>query len=147
MSLGPCECMVSATRTLHNARSVAEAIQWAMDHAGPNSTADWYRRCLAFTANLYGWSFSGVTYANDRYRVVPASMRHDGDRHPPPRALMYGGIGRGAGHIAVYLGGGKIAGNGILRPGCIGIVDAGLIESKWGTKYIGWTPPDFPKAG
>lgn len=135
------------TWTLHNPRSVAEAIQWAKDHAGANSTANWYQRCLAFTANVYGWSFSGVNYAIDHYKVVPASMRHDGDRHPPPGALMYWDTGHRAGHIAVYLGGGKIASNDILRPGYIDVVDAGLIESKWGAKYIGWTPPDFPKAG
>ncbi|WP_432156096.1 peptidase M23 [Streptomyces sp. bgisy153] len=135
------------TWTLHNPRSVAEAIQWAKNHAGANSTSDWYRRCLAFTANVYGWSFSGVNYAIDHYKVVPASMRHDGDRHPPPGALMYWDTGHRAGHIAVYLGDGKIASNDILRPGYIDVVDAGLIESKWGSKYIGWTPPYFPKAG
>lgn len=135
------------TWTLHNPRSVADAIAWATDHAGANSTADWYQRCLAFTANVYGWSFSGVDYAIDMYTVLPASMRHDGDRHPPPGALMYWDTGHRAGHIAVYLGGGKIASNDILRPGYIDIVAAGLIETKWGARYVGWTPPDFPRGG
>ncbi|MEV7156986.1 peptidase M23 [Streptomyces misionensis] len=136
-----------ATWTLHNPRTVDQAIKWAEAHAGANSTASWYQRCLAFTANVYGWSFSGVNYAIDHYKVVPASMRHDGDRHPPPGALMYWDTGHRAGHIAVYLGNGKIASNDILRPGYIDVVDAGLIESKWGAKYVGWTPPYFPKAG
>ncbi|MFF8993987.1 peptidase M23 [Streptomyces sp. NPDC014983] len=135
------------TWTLHNPRSVADAIAWAEAHAGANSTGDWYQRCLAFTANVYGWSYSGVIYAIDHYTVEPASMRHDGDRHPPPGALMYWDTGHRAGHIAVYLGNGKIASNDILRPGYIDVVDAGLIESKWGAKYVGWTPPYFPKAG
>ncbi|MFK0142550.1 peptidase M23 [Streptomyces murinus] len=135
------------TWTLHNPRSVAEAIAWAKAHSGAHSADDWYQRCLAFTATVYGWSYSGVVYAIDHYKVVPASMRHDGDRHPPPGALMYWDTGHRAGHIAVYLGNGKIASNDILRPGYIDVVDAGLVESKWGAKYIGWTPPYFPKAG
>lgn len=135
------------TWNLNNPRSVTEAIAWAKDHAGDNSTADWYARCLAFTAIVYGWNYSGVSYAIDHYTVVPADMRHDGDRHPPPGALMYWDTGHRAGHIAVYLGDGKIASNDILRSGYIDIVDAGLIESKWGAKYVGWTPPHFPNGG
>ncbi|MFI0742478.1 peptidase M23 [Streptomyces sp. NPDC021100] len=135
------------TWTLNNPRSVAEAIAWAKSHAGSNSTGSWYARCLAFTAIVYGWSFSGVNYAIDHYNVVPKDMRHDGDRHPPPGALMYWDTGHRAGHIAVYLGGGKIASNDILRSGYIDVVDADLIETKWGAKYVGWTPPHFPKAG
>lgn len=135
------------TWTLNNPRSVAEAIQWAKAHSGVSSTALWYQACLAFTANVYGWSYSGVTYAIDHYTVVPAAMRHDGDRHPPPGALMYWDTGHRAGHIAVYLGDGKIASNDILRPGYIDVVDAGLIETRWNARYVGWTPPDFPKAG
>ncbi|MFJ2217845.1 peptidase M23 [Streptomyces sp. NPDC101062] len=135
------------TWTLHNPRSVAEAIQWTRDNAGADSTANWYQRCLAFTANVYGWSVSGVQYAIDHYKVVPAPMRHDGDRRPPPGALMYWDTGHRAGHVAVYLGDGKVASNDILRPGYIDVVDAGLFETKWGARYVGWTPPVFPRAG
>ncbi|MER6126575.1 peptidase M23 [Streptomyces sp. NPDC001795] len=135
------------TWKLNNPRSVAEAIAWAKAHSGAGSSSGWYQRCLAFTANVYGWSFSGVNYAIDHYKVVPASMRHDGDRHPPAGALMYWDTGHRAGHIAVYLGGGKVASNDILRPGYIDVVDAGLFETKWNAKYIGWTPPVFPRAG
>ncbi|MEU5425778.1 peptidase M23 [Streptomyces olivoreticuli] len=133
--------------TLNNPRSVPEAIAWAKSHAGANSSNSWYARCLAFTAIVYGWSFSGVDYAIDHYTVVPKDMRHDGDRHPPPGALMYWDTGHRAGHIAVYLGDGKIASNDILRSGYIDVVDADLIETKWGAKYVGWTPPSFPRGG
>jgi hypothetical protein len=135
------------TWELKNPRSVDEAIAWAKKHSGPGSSADWYQRCLAFTAIVYGWQFSGVNYAIDHYQVVPKSMQHDGDRHPPAGALMYWDTGHRAGHIAVYLGNGKVASNDILRPGYIDVVDAELFETKWGAKYIGWTPPVFPKAG
>ncbi|MEV6672870.1 lytic transglycosylase domain-containing protein [Streptomyces sp. NPDC051162] len=130
--------------TLNNPRSVEQAIAWAKANAGSGSSGDWYQRCLAFTAIVYGWNVSGVTYAIDHFSVVPADMQHRGDRNPPPGALMYWDTGHRAGHIAVYLGGGKIASNDILRNGYIDIVDADLIESKWGAKYIGWTPPYFP---
>jgi hypothetical protein len=135
------------TWTLNNPRSVAEAIAWAKAHAGTKSTNDWYQRCLAYTAIVYGWSFSGVNYAIDHYSVVPKEMRHDKDRNPPPGALMYWDTGHRAGHIAVYLGNNKVASNDILRPGYIDIVDAELFETKWTATYIGWTPPVFPRAG
>ncbi|MFI6529480.1 peptidase M23 [Streptomyces uncialis] len=135
------------TWDLKNPRSVDEAIAWAKKHSGSGSSADWYQRCLAFTAIVYGWNVSGVNYAIDHYSVVPKSMQHDGDRHPPAGALMYWDTGHRAGHIAVYLGNGKVASNDILRPGYIDVVDAELFETKWGAKYIGWTPPVFPRAG
>ncbi|MFJ4700548.1 peptidase M23 [Streptomyces sp. NPDC088768] len=135
------------TWKLDNPRTVEEAITWAKENSGPGSTANWYRRCLAYTATVYGWNFSGVNYAIDHYSVVPKSMQHDGDRHPPAGALMYWDTGHRAGHIAVYLGDGKVASSDILRPGYIDIVDAELLETKWGARYIGWTPPVFPRAG
>ncbi|GLF98279.1 C40 family peptidase [Streptomyces yaizuensis] len=135
------------TYTLNNPRTVEAAIAWAEANAGSRSTRDWYQRCLAYTAIVYGWSYSGVNYAIDHYTVVPKEMRHDKDRNPPPGALMYWDTGRRAGHIAVYLGDNKVASNDILRPGYIDIVDAELFETKWGATYIGWTPPVFPKAG
>ncbi|MEV6421841.1 peptidase M23 [Streptomyces sp. NPDC051662] len=135
------------TYTLNNPRTVEEAIAWARAHAGANSTKEWEQACLAYTAIVYGWSFSGVNYAIDHYKVVPRSMQHDKDRNPPPGALMYWDTGHRAGHIAVYLGNNKVASNDILRPGYIDIVDAELFETKWNATYIGWTPPVFPKAG
>ncbi|GGU39427.1 peptidase M23 [Streptomyces violascens] len=135
------------TWQLTNPRSVNDAIAWAKTHSGLGSSPGWYQRCLAFTAIVYGWSFSGVDYAIDHYQVVPKDMRHDGDRHPPPGALMYWTTGHRAGHIAVYVGNGKVASNDILRVGYIDVVPAELFESKWGAHYVGWTPPFFPRAG
>lgn len=89
---------------------------------------------------------SGVPYAIDHYSVVPTEMQHT-DRNPPPGALMYWDTGSRAGHIAVYLGNGQIASNDILRRGYIDVVDADMIEKKWGARYVGWTPPYFPRGG
>ncbi|MFD9819065.1 C40 family peptidase [Streptomyces violascens] len=129
-----------------NPRSTADAIQWARNQATTGGR-DWYRACLAFVARTYGWSFSGTTYAIDHYREMPPAFKHDKDRNPPPGALMYWETSQRAGHVAVYLGGGKIASNDILRPGYIDVVDATAIEANWGATYAGWAPPYFPKGG
>ncbi|MDJ0345562.1 peptidase M23 [Streptomyces sp. H10-C2] len=129
-----------------NPRSTAEAIAWATLQA-TSSTPGWYRACLAFVANSQGWTFSGVPYAIDHYKEMPAAMKHDKDRNPPPGALMYWETGSRAGHVALYLGDGKIASNDIERPGFIDVVPATDIETKWGATYVGWAPPYFPKGG
>ncbi|MFG2774764.1 hypothetical protein [Streptomyces sp. NPDC048350] len=131
---------------VRNPRSTAAAINWARQEAAGGGQ-DWYRACLAFVARTYGWSYSGVQYAIDHYRQMPASMRHDRDRTPPPGALMYWDTGKRAGHVAVYLGGGKIASNDIRRSGYIDVVDATDIETRWGAHYLGWAPPYFPQGG
>ncbi|MFJ8133374.1 hypothetical protein [Streptomyces hydrogenans] len=132
--------------SVKNPRSTAAAIAWARQEA-TGGGANWYRACLAFVARTYGWSYSGVQYAIDHYRQMPTSMRHDRDRTPPPGALMYWDTGQRAGHVALYLGGGKIASNDIRRKGYIDIVDATDIETVWGATYLGWAPPHFPKGG
>jgi hypothetical protein len=129
-----------------NPHTVAEALAYA--DAATAGTHEWYRRCLSFVAHAYGWNHSGTLYAIDHYRVVmPPSMRHDGDRNPPPGALLFWDTGGRAGHVALYLGGGLIASNDIVQAGAISIVPATEIERKWGATYVGWAPPYFPRAG
>jgi hypothetical protein len=127
---------------VNNPRSTADAIAWARAQSagGP----DWYRRCLAFVALAYGRSSSGTYYAIDHYRQMPALMRHDNDRNPPPGALLFWSTGRRAGHVALYLGGGLIASNDINRPGYIDVVPVTDIETRWHATYAGWSPPYFP---
>ncbi|MFE0654731.1 hypothetical protein ACFVZH_40225, partial [Streptomyces sp. NPDC059534] len=129
-----------------NPRSTADAIKWAENEAATGGKG-WYRLCLVFVARTYGWSYSGVAYAVDHYHQMPPGMKHDKDRNPPPGALMYWETGNRAGHVAIYLGNGKIASNDIARPGYIDVVPATDIESKWGSTCLGWAPPYFPKGG
>ncbi|MFJ6355032.1 peptidase M23 [Streptomyces sp. NPDC092046] len=129
-----------------NPRSTADAIEWARNEA-PGTGKKWYRLCLAFVSQVYGWSYSGVFFAVDHYGEMPKEMRHDKDRNPPPGALMYWDTGKRAGHVAVYLGNGEIASNDIGRRGYIDVVPATAIEEKWGATYLGWAPPYFPKGG
>ncbi|RPK29143.1 hypothetical protein EES39_40480 [Streptomyces sp. ADI92-24] len=129
-----------------NPRSTADAVKWARREADSGSTK-WYRKCLAFVAISYGWSFSGTNYAIDHYWEMPSTMRHNRDRNPPVGALMYWRTDSRAGHVAIYVGNGEIASNDIRSPGRISIVPATDIESKWGAVYEGWAPPYFPKGG
>ncbi|MGV0101425.1 peptidase M23 [Streptomyces californicus] len=132
--------------SVKNPRSAEDAIRWARREAETGGK-DWYRKCLAFVAIAYGWNFSGVHYAVDHYKTMPASMKHDKDRNPPPGALMYWETGGRAGHVSIYLGDGKIASNDISRAGYIDVVDATDIETQWGSTYLGWAPPYFPHGG
>ena len=130
-----------------NPRSVTEAISWARAQAASGS-GGWYRRCLAFVAQAYGWGFSGTAYAIDQYTaVMPTQLRHDGDRNPPPGALLFWSTGSRAGHVALYVGGGMVASNDIEVDGQISIVPAAEIETRWGATYVGWAPPYFPGGG
>ncbi|MFD6879707.1 MULTISPECIES: peptidase M23 [unclassified Streptomyces] len=127
-----------------NPRSTAEAIEWAKRQPAKRQGI-WWRRCLAFTAIVFGWNVSGVESAAIHYRQMPAHMKHNGSRDVPPGALMYWDTGMEWGHVAVYLGDGQVISNDIRRPGYLDIVPAAEIESKWGAKYLGWAPPYFPK--
>lgn len=129
-----------------NRRTGADAIEWARKEAETGGK-DWYRMCLAFVARAYGWNSSGTPLAIEHYRNMPANMKHDRDRKPPPGALMFWDTGSPAGHVALYLGKGEIASNDIKRPGYIDVVPATDIEKKWGAKYMGWSPPYFPNGG
>jgi cell wall-associated NlpC family hydrolase len=129
-----------------NPRSTADAITWAK-HESEAGGKDWYAMCLAFVARAYGWTFSGTQYAIQHYRQMPATLRHDKDRAPPPGALMFWDTGKAAGHVAIYLGNGMIASNDIKRSGYIDVVPATEIETTWRATYEGWAPPYFPNGG
>ncbi|MEY9839517.1 peptidase M23 [Streptacidiphilus sp. EB103A] len=135
------------TWNVNNPRSAAQAIAWVLAHSGAGSTGGWYDKCLAFTANVYGWSYSGVNTALDEWNAIPAAMRHPGDRNPPPGALLFWSTGNPAGHIAIYVGGGRTASTDILRVGYVDVVPASEIETKWHATYLGWAVPDFPHGG
>ncbi|MGQ0625612.1 MAG: lytic transglycosylase domain-containing protein, partial [Sporichthyaceae bacterium] len=79
--------------------------------------------------------------------LTPAGARHPGDRNPPAGALVFWDTGRRPGHVALSMGQGLIASNDIVRAGRIDVVALNEIERRWGARYLGWTAPDFPRAG
>lgn len=129
--------------SVSNPRSTKEAIAWARRQTSAGK--HWERLCLRFVSKAYGYGPTRQYRAIEQWGDTPARMKHTKDRRPPPGALLYWSTGKGrAGHVALYLGGGKIASNDIERPGYIDVVPADAIEKKWGSTYLGWTAPLLP---
>ncbi len=79
--------------------------------------------------------------------MVATGNARSGDRRPPTGALVFWDTGGPYGHVAVYVGDGRIVSNDIgdTVPGEGGVylVDFALIESHWGATYLGWAPPIY----
>lgn len=120
--------------------------------AGPSdpffgSVSTWYRACQHFVANLSGRATSGFTTASSAWAHFTAiGTAHpaagvDGMAPPPGAWLYYSGVGA-AGHVAVYLGNGQVAGTDTWGRGRVGIGPASDITSgKWHLTYLGWAAP------
>jgi cell wall-associated NlpC family hydrolase len=69
------------------------------------------------------------------------------DRQPPIGALVFWETGGPYGHVAVYVGGGRIVSNDLhdQYPGEGGVylVDLAAVEAEWGATYLGWSPPVY----
>ncbi|HEX8510828.1 MAG TPA: hypothetical protein VF635_15185 [Propionibacteriaceae bacterium] len=140
-------CTVDQGLPRRNPNSCAEAIAKARALTGQSCI--WYQLCLGFTARAYGWSsgsgeYSAYTHWKNLDRL---GYTHRDDRNPPPGALVFWKGSGPFGHIALAVGGGKIASNDIARRGCINIVDWTAPETQWGQSYLGWAPPYYPKGG
>lgn len=132
-----------ASLPVANPRGVTAALAWARTQV--YGSPQWRDLCLNFTARSYGWAHSGTHYAIDHFQsVVPAAMRHWGDRAAPAGALMFWDTGLRAGHVALSLGNGSVVTNDITIPGRISVVPASAIDERWGARYLGWAPPYFP---
>lgn len=139
-------CTVDKNLPKHNPNSCAQAI--AKASAMTKQSCIWYQLCLGFTARAYGWNGSGEYSAYTHWQNLDRlGYTHPGDRNPPPGALVFWKGGGKFGHIALAVGGGKIASNDIARHGCINIVDWDAPETQWGQRYLGWAPPYYPKGG
>ncbi|MDT0446827.1 lytic transglycosylase domain-containing protein [Streptomyces johnsoniae] len=139
------DCTFTLTR--QNPRTCHQAIEAARREAHSASLA-WHRRCLAFTAQAYGWSASGEATANVAWdRALATGTAHPHDTNPPAGALLFYDNGDTAGHVALHLGDDQAATNDIATPGRIDIVPLNdLTDGRWNLTYLGWAPPDFPHA-
>jgi len=126
-------------------RTVKQALAWAEGQT-TNPSQNWYYACLAFVARSYGLT-SNVDWAIHEWDGIRTQYRHPGDKSIPAGALVFWDLGAGhPGHIALSAGNGMVYSNDIRRKGKIDLVPADEITKKWGAKYVGWTPPYFPKA-
>lgn len=98
--------------------------------------------CLHYVAVAYGWTDgSGIRTARMAWNATPAMYKHYGAADTPPRGALVFWNTRKYGHVAISLGGGKIASTD-APSGHIGIVDISRID-EWGPR-LGWTEPYFP---
>lgn len=112
-----------------------------------NSVSTWYRMCQHFVANMSGRVNSGYATASDAWaHFVSTGVAHPAsavDGHAPPvGAWLYYGGGGPAGHVAIYLGNGKVASNDTWKSGYIGIGSADdMTDGPWHLTYLGWAAP------
>lgn len=107
----------------------------------------WLGRCQAFAGNMAGLAKSGWPNAAAGW----AGLLQRGDAHPasssegmspPPGAWLYYDTGKTDGHVAVYLGGGLVAGTDTWGEGNVGIGPASdLTNGRWHLTYLGWATP------
>jgi hypothetical protein len=121
--------------------TVARALRMVGGHG-------YYQLCARLAANIWGRPRAGYFSAAEQWRqMVATNNAHPDDRRPPTGALVFWATGGPYGHVAVYVGNGRIVSNDIndVVPGEGGVylVDFGLIESKWGATYLGWAPPIY----
>jgi hypothetical protein len=108
----------------------------------------YYQLCARLAANIWGRPRAGYISAAEQWRqMVATGNAHAGDRRPPAGALLFWETGGPYGHVAVYVGNGRIVSNDIddrvPGEGGVYLVDFEVIESKWGATYLGWAPPIY----
>lgn len=122
-----------------------EAVARAMALVGSHG---YYQLCARLAANIWGRPRAGYFSAAEQWRqMVATNNAHRLDRQPPIGALLFWATGGPYGHVAVYVGNGRIVsndiGDAVAGEGGVYLVDFGLIESKWGATYLGWAPPTY----
>jgi hypothetical protein len=111
----------------------------------------YYQLCARLAANIWGHPRAGYTSAAAQWSSMEAAgQAHPDDRQPPVGALVFWSTNGPYGHVAVYVGSGRIVSNDIgdRAPGLGGVylVEIDSIESRWNATYLGWAPPIYPAA-
>ncbi|TDO30207.1 CHAP domain-containing protein [Kribbella sp. VKM Ac-2527] len=111
----------------------------------------YYQLCARLAANIWGLAQSGYTSAAEQWtQMVATGNAHPNDRQPPTGALLFWATGGPYGHVAVYVGDGRIVSNDIedraLGIGGVYLVEVGAIEAGWSATYLGWSPPIYSGA-
>jgi len=121
--------------TSHTAKeAVARLKQWA--NQGMGGYAD---QCLRLADDAYGATARTTTALAQWSRAKNAGVAHPGDRDIPVGAQMFWSTSSPAGHIATYVGSGKVVTN--MPGGGLEIIDWHEIN-EWGP-YLGWASPYY----
>lgn len=148
---GACPLDSTAADLRSNPASCQQAIDYMVAKM-ERGDRDAYRRCLAIVALAYGWNFSNFATAYEAGKDLQDRGLLSTDTTNIPRgAVMWwdgSGVGSSAGHVAIYDGTGHILSNDVpVADGRIGRVAFDYPQTVWGHKFMGWSPPYFPKAG
>lgn len=114
-----------------------------------NSGGGWYGMCQSFVAHLSGNRNSGYGTAMIGWQTfVHEHTAHQvgkaADAGAPPIGawLYYSASDNPAGHVAVYLGNGKVASTDVFKNDHVGIGPASAITNgPWHLQYLGWAAP------
>lgn len=116
-------------------QAVARLKQWAKQGVG-----GYPDQCLRLADDAYGASGPRTTTALAQWsRARDAGLAQEGSRDIPVGAQMFWRTSHPAGHIATYVGGGKVVTN--MPGGRVEIVDWHKLN-EWGP-YLGWAPPYY----
>ena len=134
--------LMPAGRT--NPRPASQAIAWGRALIGASVLPDGTIQsghCLRFVTLAFGYG-GGYEYAYMVWDGAPAAIRHPGDFNPPPGAVVVwsnaGGLGGGAGHIGISIGGGQMLSTSDTTVRIMSIRNNGYVPDG---NYLGWLPP------
>jgi hypothetical protein len=115
--------------------AAARLISWAR-----NGTGGYHNLCLKLADDAYGAKGPRTTTALAQWsRAQSAGVAHPGSKDIPVGAQMFWRTSHPAGHIAVYVGNGKVVSN--VPGGALEIMDWQEIN-EWGP-YLGWANPYY----
>ena len=127
-----------------NPHSASQAIAWGRALLGatvlPDGTAQ-SGHCLRFVTLAFGYS-AGYDLAYQVWANAPAVIQHPGDFNAPPGTVVVwsnaGGLGGGAGHIGISIGGGQMLSTSNTTVRIMPIRNNGYVPD---SNYLGWMPP------
>ncbi|GAA1559146.1 CHAP domain-containing protein [Kribbella lupini] len=123
------------------------AVNRAMGLVGQHG---YYQLCARLAANIWGRPRAGYVSAAEQWSQMVASGNAHLDRQPPLGALVFWDTGGIYGHVAVYVGAGRIVSNDIRDQfpgeGGVYLVELTAIEAEWGATYLGWAPPIYQRS-
>lgn len=136
------DALMPAARS--NPRTATQAIAWAQKQIGatvlPDGTVQ-SGHCLRLVTLAFGHT-SGYLYAYDVWTSGPENLKHHGDWNPPPGAVVIwsnaGGLGGGAGHIGISIGGGQMISTSNTTVRIMPIRGNNYVPD---SNYVGWMPP------